>query len=188
MRTRALNKKGEGLVTTTVIGTGALIVSVIVLLTITTTLFNADLFAENKRVTTAINESIGPLNSSQWVTFGNYTLPQATVVINAMKSLNGTTLAGNYTVDSNGSVIFKPGTVAAWNESLVFINSTTTYAGIEEAAARDTSGNLSAGLDNISEKIPTILLIVAVVFLLGALVLLVRNANQMGITQSGGSL
>ena len=46
------------------------------------------------------------------------------------------------------------------------------------------SGNLTSGIDNISEKIPTILLIVAVVFLFGALVLLIRNAKQMGVGAS----
>ena len=45
-------------------------------------------------------------------------------------------------------------------------------------------------INNVSSKIPTILLIVAVVFLFGALVLLVRQAGLMGIGggNSGGSL
>ena len=47
--------------------------------------------------------------------------------------------------------------------------------------------NFTSGLDEIGNKIPTILLIVAVVFLFGALVLLVRNAKQMNIG-GGGSL
>ena len=45
--------------------------------------------------------------------------------------------------------------------------------------------NFTQGIDNISSKIPTILLIVAVVFLFGALVLLIRNAKSMGV--GGGS-
>jgi len=47
--------------------------------------------------------------------------------------------------------------------------------------------NLTAGVGNVAGKIPTILLIVAVVFLFGALVLLMRNAKQMGVG-GGGSL
>jgi len=58
---------------------------------------------------------------------------------------------------------------------------------VENQTVSDMKANFSSGLDNISEKIPTILLVVAVVFLLGALVLLVRNANQMGVG-GGGSL
>jgi len=47
--------------------------------------------------------------------------------------------------------------------------------------------NFTAGIDNISEKIPTILLIVAVVFLFGALIILIRNSKSMGIG-TGSSL
>ena len=46
-------------------------------------------------------------------------------------------------------------------------------------------GNFTAGIDKVSEKIPTILLIVAVVFLFGALVLLISQSRKMGI--GGGS-
>jgi hypothetical protein len=45
--------------------------------------------------------------------------------------------------------------------------------------------NFTTGIGNVSSKIPTILLIVAVVFLFGALVLLVRQASAMGV--GGGS-
>jgi len=57
----------------------------------------------------------------------------------------------------------------------------------EYNATNSLSANFSEGIDNISSKIPTILLIVAVVFLFGALVLLVRNSNAMGVG-GGGSL
>ena len=63
------------------------------------------------------------------------------------------------------------------------LTSGTIYAN----AANAMSGNFTAGIDNISAKIPTILLIVAVVFLFGALVLLVSRSRQMGIG-AGGSL
>ena len=56
-----------------------------------------------------------------------------------------------------------------------------------DASVTDMRLNFSQGLDNIGNKIPTILLIVAVVFLFGALVLLMRNARQMGVG-GGGSL
>lgn len=59
--------------------------------------------------------------------------------------------------------------------------------GTENSTAYDLSSNFTTGIDNVSGKIPTILLIVAVVFLFGALILLVRNANAMGIG-GGGSL
>ena len=62
-----------------------------------------------------------------------------------------------------------------------------TTDGVEDVAVDNMAGNFTAGLDDISEKIPTILLIVAVVFLFGALVLLMRNAKAMGVG-GGGSL
>jgi hypothetical protein len=44
--------------------------------------------------------------------------------------------------------------------------------------------NLTAGIDNVSSKIPTILLVAAVVLLFGVLVLLVARARIM--TMGGG--
>ena len=47
--------------------------------------------------------------------------------------------------------------------------------------------NFTAGIDNVSEKIPTILLIAAVVLLFGVLVLLIARSRQMGIGGGGTS-
>ena len=57
----------------------------------------------------------------------------------------------------------------------------------EENTVGNLTSNFTSGINEVSTKIPTILLIVAVVFLFGALVLLVRNANLMGVG-GGGSL
>jgi len=61
-------------------------------------------------------------------------------------------------------------------DSLNFSNTTNALA-----------GNFTSGIDEVSEKIPTILLIAAVVLLFGVLVLLVARSRQMGIG-GGGSL
>jgi len=53
--------------------------------------------------------------------------------------------------------------------------------------ATDMGKNLTAGIEQVSGKIPTILLIGAVVLLFGVIVLLVRQSQQMGIG-GGGSL
>jgi|TARA_Y100000310_G_scaffold312242_1_gene359356 H+/Cl- antiporter ClcA len=60
-----------------------------------------------------------------------------------------------------------------------------TSASQEQNATDRLIGNFTEGIDNVSSKIPTILLIVAVVFLFGALVLLVAQSKRMGI--GGGS-
>jgi len=61
----------------------------------------------------------------------------------------------------------------------------TTY----DITADAMAANFTAGIDNVSGKIPTILLIGAVVLLFGVIVLLVRQSQAMGIGGSqGGSL
>ena len=58
----------------------------------------------------------------------------------------------------------------------------------EAQAAGNMTANFTAGLDNISSKLPTILLIAAVVLLFGVIVLLVKQAGAMGIGAGGASL
>jgi len=58
---------------------------------------------------------------------------------------------------------------------------------LESNATTDLTSNFTTGINNVGNKLPTILTIVAVVFLFGALVLLMRNAKQMGVG-GGGSL
>ena len=58
------------------------------------------------------------------------------------------------------------------------------YANVSDRMAN----NFTSGIDNVSSKIPTILLIAAVVLLFGVIVLLVRQAGAMGIGSGAGSL
>jgi len=60
--------------------------------------------------------------------------------------------------------------------------------GVENTTALDMSANFTSGINKVSEKIPTILLIVAVVFLFGALLLLVKLWKGMNLGGSGDSL
>jgi len=61
--------------------------------------------------------------------------------------------------------------------------------GSDEATAVDNlTANFTSGIGKVADKIPDILTIVAVVFLLGALVLLWFQARRMGIGGQGGSL
>jgi hypothetical protein len=56
-----------------------------------------------------------------------------------------------------------------------------TTGSAEANAVNNLTANFTLGIGNVATKIPTILLIVAVVFLFGALVLLVRQASAMGV-------
>jgi len=57
--------------------------------------------------------------------------------------------------------------------------------GTYDATAGNMSANFTAGINNVSAKIPTILLIGAVVLLFGVLVLLVARAKAMAMGGSG---
>lgn len=57
----------------------------------------------------------------------------------------------------------------------------------EDNTVRNLSANFTAGINKVGAKIPTILLIAAVVLLFGVLVILVTQSRRMGIT-GGGSL
>ena len=61
-----------------------------------------------------------------------------------------------------------------------------TAGSTSDNATDQLIANYTAGIDNISAKIPTILLIAAVVLLFGAIVLLVQRSRSM--TQGGGQI
>jgi len=56
----------------------------------------------------------------------------------------------------------------------------------EDNATDRLSGNFTQGIDNVSNKIPTVLLVAAIVLILGVLVLLVATWQRMRI--GGGSI
>jgi len=60
--------------------------------------------------------------------------------------------------------------------------------GTYSSSANAMAGNFTNGIDTVSGKIPTILLIGAVVLLFGVLVFLVKQAQAMGVGSSSGSL
>jgi len=183
------NKTG-GVVTTTVLGVGGLLIAVIIVLVITSTLFGAGLFEESRRGTSQYNETTTSVMNGTFHYFGNYTLPGAVCTVVAVSNQTAHTAINDSNYYYNPATCQINWTMAPslqYNNTIWLINSTTTYRGTDEITARDTGANLSEGLNNISEKIPTILLIVAVVFLFGALVILLRNASAMSIGVGGGS-
>ena len=93
----------------------------------------------------------------------------------------------NDTVQGVGGLIIGVVVVLVVIATLIGANLLTANSEYDNVSDR-MAGNFTEGLDNISAKIPTILLIVAVVFLFGALVLLVMQSKRMGVGGSGGSL
>jgi hypothetical protein len=189
------DKKG-GIVAGTIFGIGGLIIGVIVVLIITSTIGNANLITDDKTATyTKLNESI---------TFGATNTPQTLSVstLPYLASCNALTYIANETTTGAGLGLTN---ITQTNCNLInatalgdFIGNGTVYVSytytITDTYSKDVvtgmRGNLTSGIDNVSQKIPTILLIIAVVLLFGVLVLLVRQAGLMGIGggNSGGSL
>ena len=64
-----------------------------------------------------------------------------------------------------------------------------TSASVYDVSSTSMAQNFTEGIDNVSEKIPTILLIGAVVLLFGVIVLLVAQSKRLGIGgETRGSL
>ena len=61
-----------------------------------------------------------------------------------------------------------------------------TDASAEDTATDHLAGNFTEGIDNVSSKIPTVLLVAAIVLILGVLALLVATWQRMRI--GGGSI
>jgi len=190
-----ISKKG-GVVTNTVYGVGALIVGVIVVLVIVTTLFDAQVLGTAAITNlTVTNESYSGLAQGIWLNRTTYTLASANastynfIITQVYNQTDPSSVlpAANYTVGLNTGII-QNGTNAEYDNvtvSYAFYHTGTTPT--ENATATRMQANFTEGLNNISEKIPTILLVVAVVFLFGALALLISVARRMGLNGEMGS-
>jgi hypothetical protein len=187
-----INKKG-GVVTSVVMGVGGLIIAVIVILVITSTIGNANLIGNDKTATTSeTNESVTFTGASETATLSPYTAYSLYWTSwNATRVMNGSTKAGgNQTLVEGVDYQVNSATGSITNLSVTtgarVTYSWTTTETYSKDAVTSIRNNFTSGINNVSSKVPTILLIVAVVFLFGALVLLIRNAQAMGMFESGG--
>jgi hypothetical protein len=193
------NKKG-GIVTGTIWAIGGLVIAVILILVVTSTIFNANLLGSAPQTTFQVNnESLNGLTQGWWLNHTDFTLKSYNTStynfarVFAINQSSGLTIpTSNYTISTTGLVHSLTFATINWT------NVTFTYTYVQESgrtdptdvASRDLQGNFTKGIGNVSSKVPTILLLVAVVFLFGALVLLLRQAQGFGIFSGngGGSL
>ena len=191
------NKKG-GIVTGTIWGIGGLILAVILILVVTSTIKNANVIGNDQVNTfTIINES-KTFSGAGIMTLANTPATQSFYTsFNATRLMNGTvglTLDNKTLVEGVDYQIFASnGTIG--NKTTQRDGARVTYIWVKtetqsQNVVNNFSSNFTTGIDNVSSKIPTILLIVAVVFLFGALILLFKYAQGMGIGggNSAGSL
>jgi len=190
------SKKGQtsvGLITGLVFGIALLILAVIIAFVIVFTLSDSDLLAENRATAAVVNESGDRtvyINATgyQLDGLGTYYVPGTIVITQAWnETADGTVVpsliaSGNYSVSSTGIVL----NATAIEYSNVSLSYTSSVYTIEERSKDHLTGNFTKAVDNVSTKIPTILLVASIVLILGVLVLLVGAWQRMRI--GGGSI
>jgi len=184
------SKKGQtgGLITGLVFGIASLIIGVIIAFVIVNTLVDADLLQDGRTTVTITNET------NSWLNATDYTLDEASAT---------RLLSGSFTLTSIFGV-----EVEVYNVSIPIVNATVSDAGVivtadaddysnvsysytytlkteTEVSADSLNTNFTEGIDNVSSKIPTVLLVAAIVLILGVLVLLVATWQRMNM---GGDL
>jgi len=168
-----------GLTKELIAGIGAIIVVVIVILVVISSIDNANLL-EDGRVTTTVSDEVGQVNETTYTLAGAslyYVNDSFTIVSMWDYDINQTIVLANASTSAAGVVT----NATAVTFDNVLFNYTYTTQSAEERTTDDMIGNYTSGIDNVSGKIPTILLIAAVVILFGVIVLLVRQSEMMGI-------
>ena len=174
-----MNKKGQsaGLVTGLVFGIASLVIAVIIALVIVSTLTGSEILAQ---------ETATVANETGWINTTTYTLAGSTdtgaknfAITGALNTTDGGTdpiLSGNWTLNAATGAITNA-TADVWPD--VAFNYTYTRDTSEIIATSAMSGNFTSGIDNVSGKIPTILLVAAIVLILGVLAVLVGVWQRM---------
>ena len=184
------DKRGEqvnlGLITGLVFGIASLVIGVIIAFVIVQTLTSADLLESGRESVTVTNETDAYMNETSYATAGSLVENTVSFTLTAIWGVengiyNITIPIANGTISNTGLVT--NATFPAYdNVSLSYGYSLKTS---EEISTSKLSANFTAGIDNISSKIPTVLLVAAVVLIIGVLSLLVNVWRRMDL--GGGS-
>ncbi|MFA6201201.1 MAG: hypothetical protein WC679_12435 [Bacteroidales bacterium] len=182
-----LNKRGQtgGLITGLVFGIAALVIGVIIAFVVVGTLSNANLMTGG-RVTTSVLNEVGFINATTYtLTNVNENTFDYSISSAVNRSSGAAIPASNYTLSSRGILTnTSVGTGYAWNN--VSLNYTYITYSNEELATTDLVGNFTSGIDNVSGKLPTALLVAAIVLILAILGVLVGVWQKMRM--GGGSI
>ncbi len=198
-----MNKKGQGsgFVTAMVIGVAGIVIAFAVAFIVVSTLLSSESILSST-ANTVTNETNAWANGNGTV---NYTVDNSnpaglnarTFTLTDVWTTNQTDTAGGYNVQwANFSTYFiLDGTtgilanISGFNNTLqanMSISYTYLTDGDVEGSANRMSDNFSAGADNVSEQIPTLLLIAAIVLILSIIAILVVVWSKFRF--GGGSL
>ena len=190
------SKKGNlNLVIGLVFGITTLIIGVIIMFTIVSTLTGANLLTSTRTTGTVTNETGAWLNKTTYnlkegsssrfgytitAIFGSYN--QSTDIGNTPAGYNVSIPVANATVSGYGVT-----NLSTWTEGYTNVSLSYTYTGYsaEENSTNRLTGNLTSGVDNVSGKIPTVLLVAAIILVLAILALLVGAWQKM---KAGGGI
>lgn len=187
-----MNKKGQvsaGMVTGLVMGIAGLVIGVIVAFVIVSTLVDSDMLPSVTNTVT--NESDAFVNTTGYTLAGAASTddPRGYVMtavwVNATDATTYLVPPANYTVSAAGILtnvtVIPPGAnYGAANVSYTYITD-----GTEEASVDRMSTNFTKGIDEVSSKLPTVLLIAAIILILGILAVLVAVWQRMRLGQGG---
>ena len=185
------NKKGQ-LITGLIGGISALIILVIVSFLIVDTLNSADLISQT--TTTGLNATtivlVNDTYTGTTLEITAYTNPSCAVSRCINESSETLISPTNYTVTANTCNIRYDTDAGAgdhgFNNSLWICEySVTSDSGMQKTTDYMIM-NYTKGIDNVSAKVPTILLVAAVVLLFGAIVLLVMKSRETTSSTGGG--
>jgi hypothetical protein len=196
-----VDKKGVtgGLVTGLVMGIAGLVIGVIIALIITSTLGSANLVgSDSSSSITVTNETEAWLNISGY-TLDNYNSSNSGFTIT---TIWGNTpqhpLLYNYSISTANASVSSVGVVTNAstipnstiydNVSLSYTYSYTYARTTEQYAIDNMTANFSEGIDNISDKLPTVLLIAAIVLIIAILGILVAVWQRMRLTSGSQGL
>ena len=179
------NKKGQGLIMGLVMGVAALVITVIIAFVIVSNVATVESdIATTVPGSPIINES-GNVNATAYTlakaSLTGFTNPVITRLYNETSGLEFD--VGNASVTSAGVVTNSTTGADGYVDALI---SYTYDYGKTTISTRDLRANFTSGIDKVSSKIPTVLLIAAVVLVLGILVLLWTQYKRMDIGGSGG--
>jgi hypothetical protein len=180
------HKKGQ-IAMPLIAGIAGLIILVIVSFLIVDTLNSADLLSQ-KGETVTNGSTISVVNETG-VTISAYSTKSgysACLVTACRNSTDGVTVpTANYTI--SGCNVRYSGPAGDFNNTVWKCDYSYSWDGDSQVSVNTMIGNYTQGIDNVSDKLPTILLVAAVILLFGAIVLLVQKARETtGAT--GGSL
>lgn len=193
----AMNNKGQtgGLITSLVFGVASLVIAVVIAFVIITTIDDADLLDGGRPTITVLNEQgfANPVHANRTgYTLSGFNTSWSAITLTSVRNSsddgagnggwNITVATTNITVSSLGVL---NNATAGFEYGNISVNYTYQFLSGEELAVDRLSANYSEGIDNISEQIPTVLLVAAIVLILSVLAILVGVWQRMRM--GGGS-